>query len=157
MSGSRKLPPDGLTLNASLLSPAKVSLYVRGFRSLLSTSFEVGSARQRDIIDSTFRTQNWNLSSTSLLRTQVAGNVSNDRIERSVHPFHILIRHFDSKLVLDLVEQFSQVKVGIRLANIVIRSHTLPAITELFNADLANPDWDVLGEATAVVPSPVEG
>ena len=40
----------------------------------------------------------------------VGGNVPNDRIERSVHPFHIVIRDFDPKLVFDLVEKFSQVR-----------------------------------------------
>ena len=42
-------------------------------------------------------------------------------------------------------------------ANIVIWSHTLPAIAELFNVDLTNPDRDVLGDAAVAVMSLVEG
>ena len=70
-------------------------------------------------------------------------------MERSVHPFHFLIRDFDPKLVFDLVKQFSQVKVRDGIAKIVIWSHTLPAIAELFNADFADSDRDVVGDATA--------
>jgi hypothetical protein len=85
------------------------------------------------------------------------GNEPNDRIERSVHLPHLLIRDFDPKFVLDLVEQFSQVKVGIGFANVVIWPHSLPAIAQLFNKNLPNPDRDVLGDATAAVMSLVEG
>lgn len=85
------------------------------------------------------------------------GNVPNNRIECPIHLFHILAKDSDPKLVFDLIEQLSQVKVGIRLTNIVIRSHTLPAIAKLLNASLANPEWDVLGDTTAAVMSIVEG
>jgi hypothetical protein len=44
-----------------------------------------------------------------------------------------------------------------RLANIVIWSHTLPAITQLFNADFANPDRDIVGNATAALMRIIEG
>ena len=85
------------------------------------------------------------------------GNVPDDRIKGPVHPFHVHIRDLDPELILDLVEQFGEGEVGIGLANIVILSHTHPAGTELLNIDLANPDGDVLGDATAAVMSLVEG
>jgi len=85
------------------------------------------------------------------------GNVADDRNERPVQLPHLVPRNLDPKIVFDLVEQFGQVKVGIRFANVVIWSHTFPAITELFNVHLPNPDRDVLGDATAAVASLVEG
>ena len=57
----------------------------------------------------------------------------------------------------DLRENFSQVKIGIGFAGMVIWSHALPAIAELLNADLTNRDWDVIGDAAVAVMSLVAG
>jgi len=79
--------------------------------------------------NSTFVSESWNQASTSRSWATLQGSVPNNRIERPVHLLHILIRDFDPKLVLDLVEQFGEIKIGIGIAKGVIRSNTLPAIT----------------------------
>jgi hypothetical protein len=57
------------------------------------------------------------------------GNVLNNRIQRPVHFPRLVPRNLDPEFVFDLVEKFSQVKVGIRPAKVVIWSHPIPAIT----------------------------
>jgi hypothetical protein len=85
------------------------------------------------------------------------GNVPNDRIKRTVHSLHVLIRDLDPKLVLDLIQQLGEIKIRIDIAGIVLRSNALPAIAELLNVDPPNPDRDILGDTATAVAFLIEG
>jgi hypothetical protein len=83
----------------------------------------------------------------------MGGNVPNDLIERPVHLLQVIVRDFDPKLVLDLVEQFSQFDAWDGIAHIVRWPHALPPL----DVDIPNPDGNLRGDYAAAVVRLIEG
>jgi hypothetical protein len=84
-------------------------------------------------------------------------DIPNDRVKSTDQSLHVLIWDFDPKLILDLIHQLGEIKIGIGIAGIVPRSHTPPTIAKLHNVDIPNPDGDVLGDTAVGVVSLIEG